>query len=108
MDDNPALTAPTPAGNPTPDKAPLGPQGPHAAPIVLGLAAMAFAGLIIAKETLNWRVDWSRVGPGTIVGIGTVMVVIGVIGLVRHQASRIHDASTPPNIGARRSTSNEN
>jgi len=67
------------------DKAetPSRPKGPNASAIVVGLVTMAFAGLIIAKETMNWRVDWSRLGPGAIVGIGVVMVVIGAIGLVR-------------------------
>jgi hypothetical protein len=44
---------------------------------------MVFAGLIIAKETMNLRVDWSRLGPGAIVGMGVVMVVIGAVGLIR-------------------------
>lgn len=64
-------------------KAPARPRGPNATAIVLGLVAMLLAGLIIAKETMNWRVDWSRLGPGAIVGIGVVMVVIGAIGLIR-------------------------
>jgi len=44
---------------------------------------MVLAGLIIANETIDLRVDWSRLGPGAIVGIGLVLVVIGAIGLVR-------------------------
>jgi hypothetical protein len=84
MDDNAAVT-PTPAGDPIQDnvKPPARPKGPNAAAIVVGLVAMVFAGLIIAKETLSWRIDWSRLGPGAIVGIGIVMVAIGAIGLVR-------------------------
>jgi hypothetical protein len=70
-------TGPAKAGTPS------RPKGPNASAIVLGLVAMAFAGLIIARETLDWRVDWSRLGPGAIVGIGVVMVVIGAIGLIR-------------------------
>jgi len=64
-------------------KAPARPRGPNASAIVVGLVAVLFAGLIVARETLNWRVDWSRLGPGAIVGIGLVMVVIGAIGLIR-------------------------
>jgi len=63
--------------------APARPKGPNASAIVVGLAALVFAGMIIARETLDWRVDWSRMGPGAIVGIGVVMVVIGAIGLIR-------------------------
>lgn len=92
MDDNPPVTAPAQAGNPIQDKvtpaavrAPTAPHGPNASPIVVGLVAMLFAGLIIAKETMDLRVDWSRVGPAAIVGIGVVMVVIGAIGLVQRR-----------------------
>lgn len=64
-------------------RAPARPRGPNASAIIIGLVAMLFAGLIIAKETMNWRLDWSRLGPGSVVGIGVVMVVIGAIGLIR-------------------------
>jgi len=71
--------------NPNKDKiiATARPKGPKASAIVVGLVAMLLAGLIIAKETMGLRVDWSRLGPGAIVGIGVVMVAIGAIGLVR-------------------------
>jgi hypothetical protein len=59
------------------------PKGPNAAAIVLGLVAMVLGGLIIANETMDLKVDWSRLGPGGIVGIGLVLVVLGAIGLVR-------------------------
>jgi hypothetical protein len=89
MDDNAPVTRPTPAGNRTRDltKPQTGPQGPYAAPVVLGLLAVTFAGLVIAKEAMSWSVDWSRFGPAVIVGAGIVMVVIGVIGLVRRDGS---------------------
>jgi len=62
---------------------PARPKGPNASAIVLGLLAMIFGGLSIARETLGWHVDWSRLGPGGIIGIGVLMVVIGAVGLVR-------------------------
>ena len=90
MDDNTPVTPSAQAGNPIQDKvresavkAPERPKGPNASAIVVGLVGMVFAGLIIAKETMGVRVEWSRLGPGAIVGIGVVMVVIGAIGLVR-------------------------
>ena len=87
MDDNTRVRPPTPAGNPIQDEAtaPARPKGPNASAIVVGLVAMVLAGLIIARETTGLRVDWSRLGPGGIVGIGIVMVVIGAIGLVRRR-----------------------
>jgi hypothetical protein len=63
--------------------APTRPKGPNAAPVVLGLVALAFAALIIAAETMDLKVDWSRLGPGGIVGVGALLVVLGAIGLVR-------------------------
>ena len=59
------------------------PKGPNAAAVVLGLVAMVLAGLIIANETIGLQVDWSRLGPGAIVGIGALLVALGAIGLVR-------------------------
>jgi len=62
---------------------PARPHGPNAAPVVLGLVALVLAALIILNETTDLRVDWSRLGPGAIVGIGALLVVLGAIGLVR-------------------------
>lgn len=90
MDENTDVTRQIPGANPTQDitRARTGRQGPHAAAVVLGLVAMLFAGLVIARETMSWSVDWSRLAPGAIVGVGVVMVVIAVIGLVRRHDSR--------------------
>jgi len=84
IQDGPTQKSPS-KDSPSKDKviAPARPKGPNASAIVVGLVAMVLAGLIIAKETMGLRVDWSRLGPGAIVGIGVVMVAIGAIGLVR-------------------------
>jgi hypothetical protein len=84
IEDNPTPVNPTPV-SPTPDSGstPPRPRGPNAAAIVVGLVAMVLAGLIIAKETMGLHVDWSRMGPGAIVGIGALLVVLGAVGLVR-------------------------
>ena len=67
-------------------KPPSRPTGPNASAIIAGLVAILLAGLVIARETMNLRVDWSRTGPGTIVGLGVVLVVIGAVGLVRRRS----------------------
>lgn len=75
-----------PAGNPVQDNVvppPTRPTGPNASPIVFGLVALLFGVLIIADETTDWRLDWSWLGPGAIVVIGVVLLVVGAIGLVR-------------------------
>ena len=64
---------------------PARPKGPNAAPVVLGLVALALAAVIILNETTGLRVDWSRLGPGAMVGIGALFVVLGIVGLVRRR-----------------------
>jgi hypothetical protein len=59
------------------------PKGPNAPAVVLGLVALVLGTLIIAKETMNLHVDWSGLGPGAIVVIGVVLLLVGAIGLVR-------------------------
>jgi hypothetical protein len=92
--DNPSMVNPTmdnsttvnpPNVNPTNVNvsSPARPKGPNAAPVIIGLVAIVVAGLIIANETTGLQVDWSRLGPGGIVGIGLLLVVLGAIGLVR-------------------------
>ena len=84
IQDNPTSVNPA-IVKPTTDKVSTlaRPKGPNAAAVVLGLVAMLLAALIIAHETMGWRIDWSQLGPGAIVGIGLLLVVLGVIGLVR-------------------------
>jgi hypothetical protein len=79
IQDGPATVNPTNVNVSSPAR----PKGPNTAAVVLGLVAMVLAGLIIANETMDLQVDWSRLGPGGIVGIGLVLVVLGAIGLVR-------------------------
>jgi len=90
METNAPQTPSFPDGNPIQDRvgAPARPKGPNASALVLGLVAMLVAGLVIANETTDLQVDWSRLGPGVIVGIGLLFVVLGAIGLVRR-----HDES---------------
>lgn len=81
-DDTPFSTL---TNTPIQDKvsAPVRRKGPNVSAIILGLAAVVLAGLIIANETTGLQVDWSQLGPGAIVGIGLLLVILGAIGLVR-------------------------
>ena len=89
IQDNPTTVYPTTVDPTTVDPTTVNastlarPEGPNAGAVVLGLVAMVLAGLIIANETMDLQVDWSRLGPGGIVGVGLVLVVLGAIGLVR-------------------------
>ena len=60
-------------------------RGPHAASMVLGILCLLVAGLVIAREVNGFRVDWSVFGPGAIVGIGVLVLVLGVLGLARRE-----------------------
>jgi hypothetical protein len=60
-------------------------RGPHAASMVLGLLCLLVAGLVIAREVNGFRVDWAVFGPGAIVGIGVLVLVLGVLGLARRE-----------------------
>jgi len=60
-------------------------RGPHAASMVLGLLCLLVAGLVIAREVNGFHVDWAVFGPGAIVGIGVLVLVLGVLGLARRE-----------------------
>ena len=51
----------------------------------LGLLCLLVAGLAIAREVNGFRVDWAVFGPGAIVGIGVLVLVLGVLGLARRE-----------------------
>lgn len=75
------------SGSPIQDRAnePTRPRGPNASAIAVGVVAMLLAGLIITSETMTLRVDWLSLGPGAIVVIGVVLLLVGAIGLVRRR-----------------------
>jgi hypothetical protein len=64
---------------------PARPRGPNGSAIVLGLLVLVLGALIIATETANLRVDWLALGPGAIIGVGAVLVLLGAVGLVRRK-----------------------
>ena len=52
---------------------------------MLGVLCLVLAGLAIARETSGFRVDWGVFGPGAIVGVGVLVLVLGILGLARRQ-----------------------
>ena len=60
-------------------------RGPNAGAIVLGVLCLVLAGLAIAQETSGFQVDWTVFGPGAIVGVGVLVLLLGVLGLARRQ-----------------------
>jgi hypothetical protein len=79
-------TVKAPAGTGTVATAPVTrAPGPHAASMVLGLICLLVSGLAIAREVNGFRVDWAVFGPGAIVGIGVLVLVLGVLGLARRE-----------------------
>lgn len=65
-----------------PPPVPPRPTGPYVPAIILGLVALAVAGIVLAQELGNLTVDWADVGPLGFVAVGAVLVVLGVVGLV--------------------------
>lgn len=74
-----------PASAPGTAPAPVRPKGANAGVVVLGLVALVLAAGIIATETMSVRVDWVALGPGAIVGVGVLLVVLGAVGLARRR-----------------------
>lgn len=88
----------TPAAAATPAVAPAAPavtaperpRGPHAAAILLGVFAIAVAALAILRETTDLTVNWSQLGPGSVIVAGLLLLLIGVVGLTRRERGREH------------------
>lgn len=79
-----ALAAPAAPAGPASEV----PRGPHAAAILLGAFAIAVAALAILRETTHLTVNWSQLGPGSIIVAGVLLLVIGVVGLARRERGR--------------------
>ena len=60
-------------------------RGPNTGAIVLGVLCLVLAGLAIARETSGFQVDWTVFGPGAVVGVGVLVLLLGVLGLARRQ-----------------------
>ena|SRR5690349_20039362 len=60
-------------------------RGPNTGAIMLGVLCLVLAGLAIARETSGFEVDWTVFGPGAIVGVGVLVLLLGILGLARRQ-----------------------
>ena len=77
-----------PAGHPT-DREAAGPgvpapvfrRGPAPFALLLGVLGLAVAVGVLVGETVDLAVDWSVLGPWTVVAGGLLVVVVGLLGL---------------------------
>lgn len=89
----PSAPTSTPATEPTPEPTYARPasttayrRGPAVATILLGLLCLAVAGFAFADQTLDFSVDWARVGPLGVLFGGAVLVLLGVLGMRRRRS----------------------
>jgi hypothetical protein len=81
----PNVPGPVPAGSVATAPVTRASRGPNTGAIVLGVLCLVLAGLAIAQETSGFQVDWTVFGPGAIVGVGVLVLLLGVLGLARRQ-----------------------
>lgn len=67
------------------DRTPAGIDGPSVSTIVLGLVCLAVAVLVIVYQVGGFTLDWSLAGPGAVIAIGGVLILIGLVTLVRRR-----------------------
>jgi hypothetical protein len=81
----PAPAPPVPA-EPTEPAAPRGlvtvRTGPRPGAILLGLLCLLVSAYTISRQTTDWRLDLSLAGPISIGAIGTLLLLMGLVGLV--------------------------
>lgn len=63
------------------------PTGPSWGTVALGLVCLAIAGGALFIELTDVALDWSNIGPLTLVGLGVLLVLVGLAALLR----RSHD-----------------
>ena len=79
------VPGPVPAGSVATAPVTRASRGPNTGAIVLGVLCLVLAGLAIAQETSGFQVDWTVFGPGAIVGVGVLVLLLGVLGLAHRQ-----------------------
>ncbi|HYN30615.1 MAG TPA: hypothetical protein VES95_12235 [Dermatophilaceae bacterium] len=71
-------TSPTGAQSPEP---PAAPRGPAPLTVFSGLVGLLVALGAFLVATLTVDVDWGRLGPGLVIGVGAVIVLLGLLGI---------------------------
>jgi hypothetical protein len=61
--------------------------GPRPGAIVLGLLCLLVAAYTMARQTTAWRFDLSLVGPISIGAFGTLLLLVGLVGLLSRRRS---------------------
>lgn len=56
-------------------------RGPSAWTVVHGLIALAVAVVVFVTTATTTRIDWGTAGPATVVGLGVVLVLLGLLGM---------------------------
>jgi hypothetical protein len=56
-------------------------RGPSPWTVVYGLIALAVAVLVFVTNATSARIDWGTAGPATVVGLGIVLVLLGLLGM---------------------------
>lgn len=59
------------------------PTGPSWGTVALGLVCLAIAGGALFVELTDVVLDWSNVGPLTLVALGVLLVLVGLAALLR-------------------------
>lgn len=59
------------------------PSGPSWGTVALGLVCLVVAGGALWVSWADLDLDWARSGPLTLVGLGVILVLVGLVALVR-------------------------
>ncbi|HKJ11149.1 MAG TPA: hypothetical protein VJ976_02040 [Ornithinimicrobium sp.] len=64
---------------------PARPTGVSWPTVAFGAIALAVGTLVLGLQTLDLAIDWSFVVPAAIVTVGSLLIVLGVVGLFRRR-----------------------
>lgn len=73
------------------EQRPARPEGPSVSTIALGLVSLAVAVLVIVYQVGDFTLDWSLAGPGAVIGVGAVLVLIGLATMLRRRGDDVDE-----------------